>query len=92
MNPHKRMQIEFHDILKLTDAEKQGIDIALVEDDLMHLLGIIAGPPSSVYEDGKFKVDIRIGDKYPFQAPAVKFVTRIWHPNISSATGYVCEQ
>ena len=27
---------------------------------------------------------------YPFSPPEMKFLTKIWHPNVSSATGYIC--
>lgn len=40
------------------------------------------GPPSTPYEGGKFKVEIRFGSRYPFEPPFVRFHTHIWHPNI----------
>ena len=35
-------------------------------------------------------MDITIPESYPFNPPKVKFLTRIWHPNISSVTGAIC--
>jgi ubiquitin-conjugating enzyme (huntingtin interacting protein 2) len=35
-------------------------------------------------------LDIRIPETYPFNPPKVRFLTRVWHPNISSATGAIC--
>lgn len=29
-------------------------------------------------------------DQYPFVPPKMKFVTKVWHPNISSASGAIC--
>lgn len=29
-------------------------------------------------------------DGYPFEPPKMKFVTKIWHPNVSSQTGAIC--
>ncbi len=37
-----------------------------------------------------FDVDILIDGEYPFAPPKMKFITKIWHPNVSSATGAIC--
>jgi ubiquitin-conjugating enzyme E2 D/E len=29
-------------------------------------------------------------DNYPFKAPEVKFVTRVYHPNVNKANGEIC--
>lgn len=29
-------------------------------------------------------------DQYPFIAPKMKFRTKVWHPNVSSANGAIC--
>jgi ubiquitin-conjugating enzyme (huntingtin interacting protein 2) len=31
-----------------------------------------------------------IPDGYPFEPPKCKFVTKVWHPNVSSQTGAIC--
>lgn len=55
-------------------------------DDLTHFKGVFKGPPDTPYEGGTFLVDIRIPSDYPFQPPIMKFITKIWHPNVSSVT------
>ena len=55
-----------------------------------HLTGSIPGPGSTVYEGGRFEVDILIPKGYPFEPPKMKFNTKIWHPNVSSQTGAIC--
>ncbi|KAF1346772.1 ubiquitin-conjugating enzyme/RWD-like protein [Delphinella strobiligena] len=59
-------------------------------DDLTHFKGVFKGPPDTPYEGGTFLVDIRIPSDYPFQPPIMKFITKIWHPNVSSVTGAIC--
>mmetsp|Transcript_1379 Transcript_1379/g.1774 ORF Transcript_1379/g.1774 Transcript_1379/m.1774 type:complete len:205 (+) Transcript_1379:141-755(+) len=59
-------------------------------DNLRHLIGTITGPKDTVYENGIFKVDIQIPSSYPFEPPKMKFMNKIWHPNISSQTGAIC--
>jgi len=55
-----------------------------------HLLGTIKGPGGTPYENGSFDVDIVIPAQYPFEPPKMKFITKIWHPNVSSQTGAIC--
>jgi len=55
-----------------------------------HLQGTIKGPDSTPYDGGTFVVDIVIPDGYPFEPPKMKFMTKIWHPNVSSQTGAIC--
>ena len=60
------------------------------EGDLRHLKGKINGPLETVYEGGVFDIDIIIPKQYPFEPPKMMFITKIWHPNISSQTGAIC--
>lgn len=55
-------------------------------DDLSRLRGQFRGPPDTPYEGGTYVVDIVIPNEYPFRPPQMKFVTKIWHPNVSSQT------
>ena len=55
-------------------------------DDLTHLKGSFRGPPGTPYEDGTYKIDVRIPNEYPFRPPIMKFDTKVWHPNVSSQT------
>jgi ubiquitin-conjugating enzyme (huntingtin interacting protein 2) len=55
-----------------------------------HLIGTINGPSGTPYENGVFDVDILISGEYPFAPPKMKFITKIWHPNVSSQTGAIC--
>ena len=60
------------------------------EGDFRHLKGTIHGPLETVYEGGVFDIDIVIPKQYPFEPPKMMFITKIWHPNISSQTGAIC--
>lgn len=72
-----------------TDSNQE-IQVEVVGDNIRHLQGTIKGPSDSQYSGGHFKLDIEITDQYPFQPPKVSFITKIWHPNMSSATGAIC--
>ncbi|KAJ4289394.1 hypothetical protein N0V88_006874 [Collariella sp. IMI 366227] len=51
----------------------------------------IKAPEDSLYAGGTFGVLVILPDNYPFQAPTVNFVTRIYHPNVTNdSVGNVC--
>lgn len=56
------------------------------DEDITHLRGSFPGPPGTPYEGGTYAIDIRIPTDYPFRPPKMKFVTKVWHPNVSSQT------
>ena len=58
-------------------------------DNLLELKGEITGPPDTPYEGARFQLEIKIPETYPFNPPKVRFVTKIWHPNVSSVTGAI---
>ncbi|KAI4862840.1 ubiquitin-conjugating enzyme/RWD-like protein [Hypoxylon rubiginosum] len=74
------------------DSRASGITAhpAASNGDLTHLKACIPGPPGTPYEGGRFIVDVKIPNEYPFRPPVMKFDTKIWHPNISSQTGAIC--
>ncbi|XP_046575068.1 ubiquitin-conjugating enzyme E2 K-like [Haliotis rubra] len=85
-----RIKREFKEVIKSDEIAKCDIKVELVDDQYNDLRGEIAGPPDTPYEGGTFKLDIKVPETYPFNPPKVKFVTKIWHPNISSVTGAIC--
>ncbi|KAI0671218.1 ubiquitin-conjugating enzyme/RWD-like protein [Trametes maxima] len=66
------------------------IAIDLVDDNPFHLIGSFDGPEDTPYDGGRFQVDIVIPDNYPFQPVKMKFITKVYHPNVSSASGAIC--
>lgn len=72
------------------DSSRSGVDVEYEPSNLRHLTGILKGPDDSPYSGGIFRVDINIPTDYPFAPPKMKFVTKVWHPNISSQTGAIC--
>uniref|UniRef100_A0A1B0B5I3 Uncharacterized protein n=1 Tax=Glossina palpalis gambiensis TaxID=67801 RepID=A0A1B0B5I3_9MUSC len=85
-----RIKREFKEVMRSEEIVQCSIKIELVNDSWTELRGEIAGPPDTPYEGGKFVLEIKVPETYPFNPPKVRFVTRIWHPNISSVTGAIC--
>lgn len=83
-----RVQKELQECNK--DVKLSGISVKPKADSLSHLIGTIPGPVDSPYEGGTFLIDIVLPDGYPFEPPKMKFVTKVWHPNISSQSGAIC--
>lgn len=86
MNP--RIRKEYKEIQNL--PENSQIGATYIDGDLTHWRGFVMGPEQTPYEGGKFYIDIHIPPDYPFSPPNMKFETRVWHPNVSSQTGFIC--
>eukprot|EP00056_Hartaetosiga_gracilis_P001647 m.46515 g.46515 ORF g.46515 m.46515 type:complete len:149 (-) comp10722_c2_seq3:293-739(-) len=39
-------------------------------------------PPQTPFEDGVFRLSMEFTEEYPQKAPVVKFLTKIFHPNV----------
>uniref|UniRef100_A0A7S0RIG9 E2 ubiquitin-conjugating enzyme n=1 Tax=Chlamydomonas leiostraca TaxID=1034604 RepID=A0A7S0RIG9_9CHLO len=80
-----------HKELKEIEKDKaSGVTVELRGGSLQHLRGWVPGPKDTAYDGGLYEVDIDLGDQYPFVPPKMRFVTKVWHPNISSANGAIC--
>ena len=83
-----RLSKELKEVAKKDVAA--GVQATQIGDSERHLLGTIIGSEGTPYEGGVFDIDIVIPQQYPFEPPKMKFITKIWHPNISSQTGAIC--
>ena len=59
-------------------------------NDKRNLICFIRGPKDTIFEGAYFKVHCHITERYPFEPPVMIFMTKVWHPNISSVTGAIC--
>ncbi|KAJ3065135.1 Ubiquitin-conjugating enzyme E2 27 [Podochytrium sp. JEL0797] len=71
-------------------AADSPVKVEMVGDSITHLKGSFKGPSDTPYEGGIFEVDIEITTEYPFKPPKMKFITKVYHPNVSSQTGAIC--
>ena len=82
----KRLNKEFAD---LCNTPLPWCKCQLQGDNLYKWKAVIQGPEGSPYENGSFQLEIEIPIEYPFKPPKMKFVTKIYHPNVKS-DGSIC--
>jgi len=69
-----------------------GVTVEIVGEDLFKWNLIIDGPDGTPYQGGRFTVNVDFSDNYPFKPPKIKFLTKIYHPNIKTESGEICMQ
>eukprot|EP00761_Pharyngomonas_kirbyi_P009789 gb/GECH01009807.1/.p1 GENE.gb/GECH01009807.1/~~gb/GECH01009807.1/.p1 ORF type:complete len:153 (+),score=30.40 gb/GECH01009807.1/:1-459(+) len=67
----------------------KGIAGVPLEDNIMFWHAAIFGPEDTIWEGGTFRLTVEFSEEYPNKPPTVKFVTRMFHPNIYT-DGNIC--
>ena len=83
----KRILKELTDIVSHPPSAR--IKVFPNADDMSFWKALMIGPPGSSYNHGVCMLSIQFPSQYPFKAPKVKFVTPIYHCNVSQ-TGKIC--
>ncbi|KAJ0184091.1 hypothetical protein K1T71_000514 [Dendrolimus kikuchii] len=86
----KRVKREIKEVMKSEEIMGGAFKLELINNSWTELQGEITGPPDTPYESGKFLLEIKVPETYPFNPPKIRFITKIWHPNVSSVTGAIC--
>ncbi|TRX90044.1 hypothetical protein FHL15_009145 [Xylaria flabelliformis] len=74
---------------RLTSEPVPGISAVPHEDNLRYFDVEIHGPSGSPYEGGIFKLELFLTDDYPMVPPKIRFLTKIYHPNVDKL-GRIC--
>jgi ubiquitin-conjugating enzyme E2 N len=74
---------------RLLSEPVEGISAAPAEDNLRHFRVMLEGPRDSPYEGGRFKLELFLPEEYPMAPPKVRFLTKIYHPNVDKL-GRIC--
>lgn len=66
-----------------------GINAVPHDDNARYFSVVILGPQDSPYAGGTFRLELFLPDDYPMAPPKVRFLTRLYHPNIDRL-GRIC--
>ncbi|TIA74901.1 hypothetical protein E3P92_00403 [Wallemia ichthyophaga] len=67
----------------------EGIKASPSEQDIRYFDVSIQGPDGSPFEKGIFSLELWLPSSYPMEPPRVRFLTKIYHPNIDKL-GRIC--
>ena len=65
-------------------------EINLIDNDIFSWEATILGPADSPYAGGNFLLKLEFPTQYPFKAPKLKFLTKVYHPSVQLESGDVC--
>ncbi|KAK4299076.1 hypothetical protein Pmani_028627 [Petrolisthes manimaculis] len=74
---------------QLRESPPVGVSCWPDGDDLTSFTAVIIGDDTTVYAGGMFKLEVKVPDRYPFLPPKVRFLTKVYHPNIDTL-GRIC--
>ena len=91
----KRLGLEYKKLMKREEKfKKEGKEcdfrVWLKAGNIQHWGAKIRGPPDSAFAGGIYVLDIKFGDRYPYTPPRMTFVTKMYHPNVSTSSGEIC--
>jgi len=72
-----------HDLKGLAQDAPEGIEAKALDSSYFHWQASITGPVGSPYEGGVFYLYLKVPMQYPFKPPEVRFLTKIFHPNVN---------
>ncbi|KAJ2452729.1 ubiquitin-conjugating enzyme E2 N [Coemansia sp. RSA 2336] len=77
------------EIERLNRDPVPGISVETIGDNIRYFSVAMAGPSQSPYEGGLFKLELFLPEDYPMAPPKVRFLTKMYHPNIDKI-GRIC--
>lgn len=72
------------DFKRLQKDPPVGIQAAPLDNNVMAWQAVIFGPDDTPWEGGTFKLLLEFTEDYPNKPPAVRFLSKLFHPNVST--------
>jgi len=77
------------ELVKVAVDAGEGIHIFPASDDIRFWRVLLEGPADSPFNKGVFQLSVEIPESYPFKPPKIRFITPIYHCNVSDS-GLIC--
>lgn len=77
------------ELKNLDETPPEGIKVVVDDGDFSTIHADIDGPAGTPYENGVFRMKLILSRDFPHSPPKGYFMTKIFHPNISSS-GEIC--
>merc|ERR1711968_72919 len=74
---------------RLLKEPAPGISATPPAENARYFNVMIIGPTTSPYEGGVYKLELYLPEDYPMAPPKVRFLTKMYHPNIDKL-GRIC--
>ena len=90
---HRKRLTREAEVLRKTEKSGGGDEMIYLvpfADNICEWTGFIRGPPDSPYEGRVFEMSISVGHQYPLVPPVIKFLSKVFHPNVNYDTGEIC--
>jgi ubiquitin-protein ligase len=75
----KRLMRDFQ---KMINDKDSGVSAAPVDANIFQWSAVLFGPKDTPWEGGTFHLIMDFTEEYPNKPPSVKFVTKMFHPNV----------
>ena len=69
-------------VCRLQEDPPTGVSGAPTDNNIMIWNAVIFEPHDKPFEDGTFKLTIEFTEEYPNKPPTVRFVSKMFHPNV----------
>jgi len=77
------------DYRNMRNSPPESILASPYRDDLFTWAAVVLGPPDTPWENAVLRLEMKFSDRYPAAPPVVRFLTKIFHPNVYS-DGAIC--